>query len=93
MHANSLQSCLTLCDPMEYSLPDSSIQWDSPDKNTGVSCHATLQGIFPTQGWNLHLMSPALAGWFFTNSTTPEAHALIYSIGFSLSDFDLLHSV
>ena len=26
--------------------------WDSPGKNTGVGCHALLQGIFPTQGWN-----------------------------------------
>ena len=26
--------------------------WDSPG-NTGVGCHARLQGIFPTQGWNL----------------------------------------
>ena len=26
-------------------------QWDSPDKNTGVGCHALLQGIFPTQRW------------------------------------------
>ena len=26
--------------------------WDSPDKNTGVGCHAFLQGIFPTQGLN-----------------------------------------
>ena len=35
-------------------------QWDSPGKNTGVGCHA-LQGIFPTQGSNLHLpVSPAL---------------------------------
>ena len=25
---------------------------DSPDKNTGVSCHALLQWIFPTQGLN-----------------------------------------
>ena len=24
--------------------------WDSPGKNTGVGCHAFLQGIFPTQG-------------------------------------------
>ena len=27
--------------------------WDSPGKNTGVGCHALLQGIFPTQGSNL----------------------------------------
>ena len=26
--------------------------WDSPDKNTGVGCHAFLQGIFLTQGLN-----------------------------------------
>ena len=25
---------------------------DSPGKNTGVGCHALLQGIFPTQGLN-----------------------------------------
>ena len=24
-------------------------------KNTGVDCHSLLQGIFPTQGWNLGL--------------------------------------
>ena len=29
--------------------------WDSPGRNTGVSCHVLLQGIFPTQGWNPHL--------------------------------------
>ena len=30
--------------------------WDSPGKNTGVGCHALLQGIFMTQGSNLHLL-------------------------------------
>jgi len=30
--------------------------WHSPGKNTGVGCHALLQGICPTQGWNLHLL-------------------------------------
>ena len=30
---------------------------DSPGKNTGVGCYALLQGIFPTQGLNLHLLS------------------------------------
>ena len=29
--------------------------WDSPSKNTGVGCHFLLQGIFLTQGSNLHL--------------------------------------
>ena len=30
--------------------------WDFSGKNTGVGCHALLQGIFPTQGWNLDLL-------------------------------------
>ena len=46
------QSCPTLCDPMDGSLPVSSVHGDSPGKNTGVGCHALLQGIFPTQGSN-----------------------------------------
>ena len=40
------QSCLTLCNPTDDSLPGSSVQGDSPGKNTGVVCPALLQGIF-----------------------------------------------
>ena len=70
-----LRSCLTLCDPMDCSLP--------------VSVHGTLQarilewmanfptllqGIFLTQGLNLCLLHlPALAGGFFAASATWEA--------------------
>ena len=39
--------CLTLCKPMDCSPPG-----DSPGKNTGVGCHALLQGFFPTQESN-----------------------------------------
>ena len=46
------QSCLTLHDPIDCTPPGSSIHGDSPGKNTGVGCHALLQGIFPTQGSN-----------------------------------------
>ena len=28
-----------------------------PGKNTGMGCHFLLQGIFPTQGLNLHRLS------------------------------------
>ena len=47
--AKSLQSCPTLCDPMDCSPPGSSIHGDSPGKNTGVGCHALLQQINQTQ--------------------------------------------
>ena len=46
------ESCLTLCDPIDGSPPGSSVLGDSPGKNTGVGCHALLQGIFPTQALN-----------------------------------------
>ena len=50
-----VQSCPTLCNSTDYSLPGSSVHGDSPGKNTGVGCHA-LQGIFPTQGSNPGLL-------------------------------------
>jgi len=40
---------------MDCSPPGSSVHGDSPGKNTGVSCHALLQGIFPSQGLNTGL--------------------------------------
>ena len=46
------QSCLTLYNPMNCSLPGSTAPGDSPGKNTEAVCHVLLQGIFPTQGSN-----------------------------------------
>ena len=50
------QLCLTLCDPMDWNPPGFSVYGDSPGKNTGVDCHALLQGIFPTRGSNSRLL-------------------------------------
>ena len=61
------QLCPTLCNPMGYSPSGSSVHRDSLGKNTGVGCHALLQGIFPIQGsnpglphcrWILYHLSP-----------------------------------
>ena len=41
--AKSLQSCLTLCNPMDCSPPGFSVHGDYPGKNTGVGCHTLLQ--------------------------------------------------
>ena len=46
-----VQSCPTLCNPTRLFCP-----CDSPGMNTGVGCHALLQGIFLTQGLNSHLL-------------------------------------
>ena len=43
--AKSLQSCPTLCDPIDGSSPGSPRPWDSPGKNTGVGCHFFLQCV------------------------------------------------
>ena len=44
------------CDPVDCSLPGSSVHGDFLGKSTGVGCHFLLQGIFLTQGSNLHLL-------------------------------------
>jgi len=56
LHAQWLQSCLTLCNPMDCNPSGSLCRWDSPGKNIRVGCHALLQGIFPTQRLNLCLL-------------------------------------
>ena len=73
-----VQSCPTLCDPIDCSPPGYSVQGHSPGKNTRVGCHALLQGIFPTQGSNpglphcrqilyhlSHQASPRILEWVF----------------------------
>ena len=37
-------------------LPRLLCPWNCPDRNTRVSCHFLLEGIFLTQGSNLHLL-------------------------------------
>ena len=41
--AKLLQSCLTLCDPIEWQPTRLPHPWDSPGTNTGVGCHFLLQ--------------------------------------------------
>ena len=69
--SNSVASVLTLCDRKDCSAPGSSVHENSPNKNTGMGCHALLQEIILTQGSN----PPALAGGFFTTSPTWEAQS------------------
>ena len=53
--------------------------WDFPGKNIGVGCHFLLQGIFPTQGSNPHLLHwqadyywATCEAHHFYNSDTPN---------------------
>ena len=52
VRANSLQSCPTLCDPMDCSHPPRLLcPWDSPGKNTRVGCHFLLHPKQVIQGY------------------------------------------
>ena len=73
-----IQSCLTLCHSMDYSLPGSSVYGDTPGKNNGVGCHALLQGIFLTQGSNPGLLG--LLHWHAGSlPLAPPRKAFIYN--------------
>ena len=48
--------CLTLCNPMDCSLPGSSVHEISQARILEWVDHALLQGIFPTQGLNTRLL-------------------------------------
>ena len=50
------KSCPTVCNPMDCTLPGSSMGFSR--KNAAVGCHFPLQGIFPGQGSN-----PCLLHW------------------------------
>ena len=54
--AKLLQSCLTLCDTLDWILPVSSVHGIL--QATGEGCHSLFQGIFPNTG--IKPRSPAL---------------------------------
>ena len=81
MRAKSLQSCLTLCDPMDCSQPGPSVH--------GISQARRLEwvaisspGDLPDPGIKLYLLkkSPALADRFFTASATREAQWKLWTL-------------
>ena len=70
-HAKSLQSCPTLCEPMDCSPPGSSVHGILQARILEWVAVPLLQGMFLTQGSNSCLSHvSALAGGFFTTSTT-----------------------
>ena len=55
-HAMSLQLCPTLCDPMDRSLPGSSVHGILQARILEWVAMPSLQGMVPTQGLNPHLL-------------------------------------
>ena len=99
--AKSLQSCLTLCDPIDGSPPRLPRPWDSPGKNTGVGCHFLLQCLkvksevaqsFPTLSdpMDCSLLGSSVHGIF--RARVLEWDAIAFSIKM-LSDMLTFHRV
>ena len=77
-----LLSCVWLfCNPMDCSLPGSSVHGIS-QANTRVGCHSLLQGIFPTQESNLHLLHWQVDSlpWCHEGSSDAVLHWLIHGM-------------
>ena len=70
MCVQSLESCPTLCDPVDCSSPGSSVHGISQARILEWVANSFSRGIFPTQVITpASLMSPTLAGRFYTVST------------------------
>ena len=69
------QLCPTLWTPwtVAHKAP---LSWDFPGKNTEVSCHFLLQGIFPSLGLNLCLLYWQVD--FFTNDPPGKPTTTFY---------------
>ena len=74
MCAKSLQLYLTVCDSMDCS-HQAPLSMGFPGKNTGVGCHALLQGIFSTR---ISYVSCIGRGRFFT--TAPPGKPWLYKL-------------
>ena len=71
--ANSLQSCLILCDPMDCGSPGSSVHGIHQASSWSGLSHSS-PGVLPDPGIKpKSVTSPALEGGFFAFSTTREA--------------------
>ena len=95
-------SCPILCNPIDCSLPGSSVHRDSPGEKTGVGCHTLLQGFFPTQGLNpglphcrhilYHLSHLGLDQWCWYNLLCQWEHKAYLMNVPELTDF-MTHQV
>ena len=68
MWAKSLQSYLTLCCPMDYSPPGSSVHGIVQARILECVAISSSRGCFLSRDQTLVSMSPALAGGFFTTT-------------------------
>ena len=79
--AKSLQSCLTLCNPIDSSPTRFPCPWDSQGKNTGVGCHFLLQCV------KARVKVKSLSGVRLLVTPWTVAHQAPPSMGFSRQEY------
>ena len=67
------QSCLTLCDPMDYSPSGSSLSMGFSRQEYWSGFHSLLPGIFPTQRLNLSLLCLLFCRWILHHLSHQES--------------------
>ena len=70
-------SCILLFATHGLQLARLLCPWNSPGKNTGVGCHALLQGIFLTQGSNPDLLHRRQKEWILGEPAVSAIASLI----------------
>ena len=73
--AELLQSCPTLCNPIDGS-PPGSCPWDSPGKNTGVGCHFLLQCMKVKSESEVDQLCRTLSGPMDCSPPGPSVHGI-----------------
>ena len=74
-YAKLLQSCLTLCNPMDHNLPGSSVQWILQARISEWVVISYSRGSFqPRKGIQVSCLS-YFGRWVLSTSSTWEAHS------------------
>ena len=82
--AKSLQSCLTLCNPMDYSPPDSSVHGILQARILQWVAMPSSRGLFPTQGYQT-CNSHAADGFFTTEALGTPLRYHVHEADFTRS--------
>ena len=86
-----IQSCLTLCDPIDYSPPGSSVPENSPGKNTGVGAISSSRWSSRPRDQTPVSWSSCIAGRVFT--TVPPGSPQIWKMVLTKCDKVLGHEM
>ena len=74
--AKSLQSCPTLCNPIDRQPTRLPHPWDSPSKNTGVGCHFLFQCMKVKSESEVTHSCPTLSDPMYCSLPGSSAHGI-----------------